>query len=144
MRHDRRREHLLAAVPKMKPAETRVSERDAAKVSRSEPLLPGRFECWLYGCRAALASDLVHNHTAGDRDVQGRHASQHRDRDQVIAFLAHQLMQPIPLRSQGNCAIHSVVNLIVALSAALIETNDPDPLFLQVIQSAGEVHYARD
>src|SRR5215813_10082809 len=75
---------------------------------------------------SALSRYLVHHHRGGYRDIQRWHLAQHRNRDQVIAFVAHVLMQTMAFRTEDQRTIHFVINLVIELAAALIKSYRPD------------------
>src|SRR5690348_15678386 len=53
---------------------------------------------WLRSIAPALPRNFVQDYSRGHGNVQRRHLPQHWDRDQKVAFLAHQLVQAFAFR----------------------------------------------
>ena len=58
-------------------------------------------------------------------------------------FLRTRSCKPFAFGSQHQRAIHVVIEFVVALGGALVESNRPDVALLQVFQRAGDVDHAR-
>src|ERR1039458_4615260 len=87
----------------------------------------------------ALALHLIHHDAAGDGDIQRADGAHHGNGDQYVALASHQVVQPLAFGAHDEGAIHVVIELVVSLFAALVETDDPDVLRLQLTDAAGDV-----
>lgn len=94
-------------------------------------------------CRGAtLTKRLVENHSSGGRDVEGTHPSRHGDAEEVIAGFAHEVVEAGPFAAQHKDTVAGEVKLVVVGLSPFVETNDPEILSLEILESAHEVHYA--
>src|ERR1035438_2606446 len=101
---------------------------------------PGRLICF----HASLPHNFVHHNRSRDRHVQGRHFSQHRNRNQKVTLLLHQIVQSFTLRTQNQRAIHVVVKGVVCLLSALVKPNRPNIELFQFFHRARNVRHLRN
>jgi hypothetical protein len=93
---------------------------------------------------AALAEGFVEDDGTGGGDVEGTDAAGHGDAEQVVAGLADQVVEACAFAAENEDAVAGEVELVVVGRAALVETDDPDVLFLEVLEGADEVDDAGD
>src|SRR6516162_5228309 len=79
----------------------------------------------------SLPDNLVQNDPCGHRDIERRHLAQHGDRCEEVTLLPHQIMQTLAFAAEDHGAIHVVIERVIGLGAALIETYDPQILCLE-------------
>ncbi len=91
---------------------------------------------------ATLPRCLKEHHGASDRDIQGRNSARHGDAQQVVARLAHQLVQPCALAAEHQRAGGSEVELVIVGGPALIEADHPDAGLFDLFERPGHVHDA--
>ncbi len=70
--------------------------------------------------------------------------AKHGNRDQEIAAPAHQVVQALAFGAENDGAVHLVINLVVALRAALVQADGPHVALFQFVQRARDVGNARD
>ncbi len=93
---------------------------------------------------AALAHGLVHDDRAGHGDVERRNLACHGDAEQVVAGLFDQVVQARAFAAQHQHAVGVEVEVGVVGGSALVETEHPDVLLLELFERADEVGDAGD
>jgi len=91
-----------------------------------------------------LTHRFVHHDGAGDRDVQRGHLACHRDAQEMVAGLLHQVVQSCAFASEDEDAIGPEVEVGVVRRSALVEAEDPDMLPFHLLQRPHEVGDASD
>ena len=69
---------------------------------------------------------------------------EHRNRHQKIAVFAHQIVQSLAFGAEHDGAMHLVVNRVISLLAALVQSDDPQILLFQFLERARYVRDFRD
>ncbi len=107
----------------------------------------GRFVWNAGGCllfTAALAEGFKEHHGSGGGDVEGTDAASHGDAQEMIAGAADEFVETVAFAAHDQGAVAGEVELVVVHSAALVETDDPDVLTLELFEGADEVDDAGD
>jgi len=91
------------------------------------------------GSVAALAEGFVEDDGTRGRNVEGADAAGHGNAEQVVAGLADQVVEACAFAAENEDAVAGEVELVVVGGAALVETDDPDVLALEIFKGADEV-----
>ena len=101
-----------------------------------------RRDDWRSG--AALAGGLIEDDGAGGGDVERADAAGHGNAQQVVAGAADEIVEAGAFAAEDEDAVAGEVEAVVVGCAALVETDDPEVLPLQVFERADEVDDAGD
>ena len=93
---------------------------------------------------AALAGGLVENNGSGGGDVERADAAGHGNAQQVIAGAADEIVEARAFAAEDDDEIAGEVEPVVVGFAALVETDDPEVLALELFEGADEVDDAGD
>src|SRR5581483_10814616 len=73
-----------------------------------------------------------------------RHVSVHGDADHEVAVAADLLVQALAFGADHERAVHVVLELVVGLRGALVQSDDPDIARFQLLKRAADVGDACD
>ena len=97
-----------------------------------------------WGGGGSLAERLVHDDRAGDGDVERRDAADHGDAEEIIAGFFDEVVESGAFGTEDETAILVEVEVGVVRGAALVESDDPDVGFFELLESTGDVGDAGD
>jgi hypothetical protein len=89
--------------------------------------------------RTALTGCFIENHRSGGGHVERADAAGHGNAQEVVAGAADEVVETGTFAAEDEDAVAGEIELVVVGLAALIETDDPDILLLQVFKGAYEV-----
>ena len=93
---------------------------------------------------AALAGGFVEDDGTGGGDVERADAAGHGNAEQVVAGAADKIVEARAFAAEDDDEIAGEVELVVVGWAALVETDDPEVVLLEVFEGADEVDDAGD
>jgi hypothetical protein len=96
------------------------------------------------GSSAPLPGCLIQHDGPGCGNVQRTDTPGHGDAQQVVAGAPDEIVQTGAFAAEDQNAVPGEVELVVVGGAALVETNDPNILPLEVFEGANKVDHARD
>ncbi len=98
----------------------------------------------MLGCKPPLPHNFVEHYACRHRYIERRNFPEHRNRHQEVAVPAHQIVQALAFGSEHDGAVHLVVDRIVGLLAALVQSDDPQIFPFQFFKRARDVGHLRD
>ena len=88
---------------------------------------------------SALSRGFVHYDSPGYGNVQGCDLASHRNPNEVIASATDKIVKSLSFAAQNQSTVEAEIELVIVDGSALIETNAPNVISLEFLQSAHEI-----
>ncbi len=93
---------------------------------------------------AALAHGLIHDNGSGNRDVERADAAGHRDAQEVVTGAFDKFVEAGAFGAEDKAGVLLEVEIGVVGGAALVKADDPNVVFLERFERAGDVNDLSD